>query len=92
MQATLDSLQEGGGIERFCIREDAGDIRVDIWMNGTSYIDKVVTKVRTDVEAKARQQHRCVKITIAAILECFEVPQNDAMTKRTYHQSVGKTD
>jgi hypothetical protein len=76
---------------RYSVRDEDGHTVVDVWMDGTSYIDDAVTKVRKDVEAKAREHTRPVSITIAAVLECFNV-ELSAGTERTYHQSVAKTD
>jgi hypothetical protein len=93
MEALLQRLQSRRGIERFAIsREADGSLRVDVWMDGNSYIDKAVSGVRRELDAAAREKNCRVKITIAAILERFEVGRDNGPTVRTYHQSIEKAD
>jgi hypothetical protein len=88
----LRLLQSRHTIESFCVREVDGTVHIDVWMNGTSYFDDAVTRVRKDIESEARKQHRCAVITIAAILERFEIDEAGEPATRTHHQSVAKTD
>jgi hypothetical protein len=92
MEETLRKLQARNAIMRFSVREEGARLVVDVWMDGTSYIDDAVTKVRNDIEAKARENPKPVAVTIAAVLECFHVGALNGHVERTYHQAVDKAD
>ncbi|MDX6806143.1 hypothetical protein [Terrihabitans rhizophilus] len=93
MKELLQRLQSRRGIERFSIYEETdGVLRVDVWMDGNSYIDKAVSGVRRELDTAAREKNCRVKITIAAILERFEVGRENGPTISTHHQSIEKAD
>ena len=92
MEETLRKLKARNAIMRFSVRDEGARLVVDVWMDGTSYIDDAVKKVRKDIEAEARENPKPVAITIAAVLECFNVGADDGQVERTYHQAVDKAD
>lgn len=52
MEELLQHLQSRKGIERYAMsKEDGGVVRVDVWMDGNSYIDTAVTQVRKQLDA-----------------------------------------
>ncbi len=85
MEDILRKLQARNAIMRFSVREEGPRLVVDVWMNGTSYIGDVVRKVHKDIEAEARKHRRPVAVTIAAVLESFNVGAVDEV-ERTYHR------
>lgn len=92
MEDLLNRLKSRRAIMRFALTDDGEALKVDIWMNGTSYIDEAVKHVRKTVEASAQDLAKPVRITIAAVLECFDVGPGHGAVKRTYHQAVEKSD
>jgi hypothetical protein len=52
MEELLRRLKSRNGIERYAVsKEDGGTLRVDVWMDGNSYIDTAVTEVREELDA-----------------------------------------
>lgn len=92
MEEMLINLQRRKAIMMFAVHDEEEFLRVNVWMDGTSYIDEAVRHVRKKIEASARQQPKPVKVTIAAVLECFDVGMESGATHRTYHQAVEKAD
>jgi hypothetical protein len=92
MEEMLLNLQRRKAIMMFAVHDEDKCVRVNIWMDGTSYIDEAVRHVRKKVEASAKDATRPVKVTIAAVLECFDVGVESGETHRTYHQAVDKAD
>jgi hypothetical protein len=87
MEEILRKLQLRNAIMRFSVREEGARLVVDVWMNGTSYIGDVVKKVRKDIEAEAHKHRRPVAVTIAAVLESFNVGVVDEEAERTYRRA-----
>jgi hypothetical protein len=92
MEEVLAKLQRQDAIMRFSVQDDGDVLTVDIWMNGTSYIDEAVRHVRKKVETCAQAMDRPVDVMIAAVIESFEVGRGNSPVHRTYHQSVNKAD
>lgn len=92
MEEMLAGLQRQNAIMRFNIQEEEGALTVDIWMNGTSYIDDAVRHVRKKVETCARSMEKPVDVMIAAVIECFDVGRGASPVHRTYHQAIDKAD
>jgi hypothetical protein len=88
VRTTLENLCRQGIIDDFDVREDREGKRlvVSIWMDGTSYNDRIVQDVRDDVARVAKQEDRPVLIVIGAIIE--RVLISGESDRDIYHQRV----
>jgi hypothetical protein len=92
MAKMLTDFQKRNAIMRYRLLEEDDRLVVEVWMNGTSYIDEAVRHVRKEIEAAAIKLNRPVSVVIAAVLECFNVGAASENVNHTYHQAVDKAD